>query len=89
MLDDGLDLLVEDLREVYLALQDVLVNDHRILISKWIDSCVHFVDENAQSPPIHALSMPLIEQDLRREVLRSAAERIGPCFDDLSKAEIC
>lgn len=66
MLDDGLDLLVEDLGEVYLALQNVLVNDHRILISEWVDSCVHFIDENTQSPPIHAFSMTLIEQDLRR-----------------------
>jgi hypothetical protein len=53
-------ILVELPREFYFALQNILVNVHRILVSEWIDACVHLVDENAQGPPVNGLAMSLI-----------------------------
>jgi hypothetical protein len=53
-------ILVELLREFYFALQNILVDVHRILVSEWIDACVHLVDENAQGPPVNGLAMSLI-----------------------------
>lgn len=88
MFDDGFDLLIEYLREVHLTLQDVLVNDHRVLVSERIDPCVHLVDQNAQGPPIHAFSVPLVQQNLRGEVLWRSTERISPRLNDLRKAKI-
>lgn len=35
---------------------------------------MHFVDEDTESPPIHSLSVPLIEDDLRRDVLRCSTD---------------
>ena len=31
----------------------------------------------AQGPPVHRLRVPLVQQDLRRDVLRRATERVG------------
>ena len=70
------------------SLQNVLVDDQGIVIGEGIDSCNHLINEDAESPPIHWFSMPLILQDLRSKVFRRAAERKSPSFDDLRKPEV-
>lgn len=38
----------------------------------------HFVNENAQSPPIHCTGMPTSLDDLRCDVLFGSNKRVGP-----------
>ena len=71
------------------SLQNVLVDHERIVVCEGIDSCNHLVYENAESPPIHWFSVPLILQNFWSEVFGRAAERESPSFDDLRKSEIC
>lgn len=40
----------------------------------------HLEQERAESPPVHRLSVALVLQDLRSEVLRSAAEGLRASF---------
>jgi len=54
-------LLVQVFGEPDFSLENVLINDHRVLISKRIDACVHFIDQNSQSPPINSLAVPLVQ----------------------------
>ena len=50
---------------------------------------MHFVYQNAQSPPIHSLSMPMIQNNFRSNVLRSPTDREGAAFvEDFRKPEI-
>lgn len=88
MLDDGLDFFIEILGTLDLSPQNVLVNDHGILIGEGVDACIHLINEDAQRPPVHALPMPLIQQDLGSQVFRCPAEGIGAGLDLLGEAEI-
>lgn len=66
-----------------------MVDRHGILVAKGVDPGQHFVDEHAQSPPVDRFSMSLVEQNLGRQVLGSAAEGEGPILDLLGEPEIC
>lgn len=88
MLDDRLDFLVEILRAFDLSPENVLVNDHRILVREGVDTCIHLINEDTQSPPIHTLPMSLVQQDLGRQVFRRPTKGVGACLYLLSKAEI-
>eukprot|EP00976_Prorocentrum_cordatum_P101645 1192719-Prorocentrum_minimum.AAC.2 len=49
----------------------------------------HLVDEHAQGPQVHTLAVPLVHDDLRREVVRRAAERVGDAVGKLfAKAKV-
>lgn len=43
---------------------------------------MHLVDEDAQSPPIHCLSVPLVEDDLRSDVLRCSTDGKGSALGE-------
>lgn len=88
MLDDGFDVLVEVLWEPDFALQDVLVNDHGVFVGEGVDACVHFVDEDAQGPPVDSLPVALVKQNFGGQVLGSPAESVSPGFYHLGKAEV-
>ena len=47
----------------------------------------HFVDERAQTPPIHWLSMPLLVEDLGSEILRRPADGVGIIVGDVHFGE--
>ena len=79
----------EILREFDLALQDILVNSHRIIITERIYTDEHFVDENAQAPPIHRFSVTLLQENLRSEVLRRSAQGVCLAVYELREAEVC
>ena len=77
-------------RVVDLAREDVLVERHAVLRVERRVSDEHLVDEDTARPPVDRLAVSLVEDDLRREVLGSTAQR--PCLDGrvdpLGKAEI-
>lgn len=51
------------------------VQHHTVLREKGRISDEHFVQEDAQRPPIHCLPMTFVEDDFGREVLRCACAR--------------
>lgn len=60
VLDKRFGIIVEFFGEAESALEDVLIDDQRIIVSKGVDSRNHLINQNAKSPPIHWLTMPLI-----------------------------
>ena len=90
MLDEWLCVLIKWTWERDFASEDILVNSHWIFIVEWINSGVHFVNKNSQSPPVNGFSVALVQNDFRGNVLRSTAD--GECssfIKHFSKSEIC
>lgn len=50
---------------------------------------MHFINQNTESPPINSLSMALVENNLRGDVLRSTTNGEGSAFiEDLGETKI-
>lgn len=79
---------VETFRKVKLSFQDILINCHRVIISEGVNTSDHFVDHDAQSPPIYRFSMPLVQEDFRGKVFWCSTEGESSIFDELRKSEI-
>lgn len=82
-------LLVEIARELNLALEDLLVDSHRVVIVERIDASQHLVRENAQRPPVDWLTVALVEEHLGRQVLRRPAQCVSARLTVLGETEIC
>ena len=65
------------MRENDLSLTNEYAESVMVLMHKWRSSGRHFVDEDAERPPVHSESMTLHIQDLWGQVLSRAAERLG------------
>lgn len=77
--------LVEVFWKSDFALEDFLIDGHGVLVRERVDSGIHFVNEDAKSPPICRLSMAcenyqkigreptFIQEDFRGQILRRAA----------------
>ncbi len=65
--------LVDFFEELDFAFEDVLVDDHGVFVGEGVDAWVHFVDQDAQSPPVDPFAVSLVEENFRRQVLGSAA----------------
>ena len=88
MLHQRFGVIIESLREMQLPLQDILINNERVVISKRINSGDHLVKQHPKSPPVDWLAMSLVLEDLRGKIFRGSAEREGPIFDDFGKSKI-
>jgi hypothetical protein len=53
--------LIEVFRESDFPFEYVLVNDHGVFIGKWVNTCVHFIYKDAQSPPVHPFAVALVQ----------------------------
>ncbi len=90
VLHQRLGVLVEALWELDLPPEDVLVDAHRVVVVEGVDTSVHLVDEHSQSPPVDSLSVALVEDDLRSDVLWGSADREGSALvQDLGETKIC
>lgn len=69
-------------------LEDILVDDQRIIIGEGINPSDHFVDEYAQGPPVNRLAVALVLQDLRSEVFGGATEGESAVLDDFGETEV-
>jgi hypothetical protein len=47
----------------------------------------HLIYQGAQTPPVHRLAMPLLVQNLRCQIFRSATDREGIVFSDFHFGE--
>ncbi len=69
-------------------LEDVLVDHKRIIVGKGVYSGDHFVDEDAQSPPVDGLAVSLVMEDFGGQILGSSTEGESPVLDDLGESKI-
>ena len=81
-------LLIISAGEFDLAFQDLLVDEHGVLVGEGVDASQHLVQKNAKSPPIYGFAVTLVQQHFRRQILRRAAEGVGAPFALLREAEI-
>ena len=89
MFHEGFGIFVESAWERYFASQNVFIDSHWVFIIEWIDSCVHFINEYTESPPINGFSMSLVKDDLRSNVFRSSTNSEGSAFiENFSKSKI-
>eukprot|EP00968_Pinguiococcus_pyrenoidosus_P002264 scaffold122_cov236-Pinguiococcus_pyrenoidosus.AAC.15 len=79
---------VEVPRERHSVVQDLLVDGEGVLVEIRRVARQHLEDENAQGPPVHAEAVALTLNDLRRQVLRRAAERPRLVLHHLGEAEV-
>lgn len=88
MFDEALRFLVEVSGELDLPLKDLLVDGHGVLVIEGIDASQHFVCENPKAPPVDGLSVALVHEHLRSQILRSSAEGVRPPVSVFSEAEV-
>ena len=74
--------------ELDLSLEYLLVDGHGVLVAEGVDPRQHLIQYDPQGPPVHGLSVALVQQNLRRQVLRSATQGVGPALDHLREAEV-
>ena len=60
-----------------MACDDLLVDPHGVLIPEGWLSNEHFVDEDAQGPPIHCGTMARIADDLWSKIFGGATQSVG------------
>ena len=80
--------IVEPFGEMELSLENVLVNDHGIIIGKGINTSDHFINNDPERPPINRLAMALILQNFWGEILRRATKGKSSVLDHFSKTKI-
>ena len=88
MLDQRLKVLVESFWIPWLGVDDFSVDVHWIVILERRVASEHFIEQDAESPPIDRKTMTLIQQYFWRNVLGSSANSVCTFFDDLREAEI-
>lgn len=88
MFHERFGVFVEAFGEDDFAFENFLVDGHGVFVVEGVDAGDHFVEEDAEGPPVDGLAVSLVQQDLRREVLRGSAEGVCPAFDDLGEPEI-
>jgi len=88
VLDQTFCVLVKIARELNLALQDFLVDCHRVIIVEGVNTGVHFVDENTKGPPVNGFAVTLVQQHLRSKILGGSAESVGTSLAVLGKTEV-
>jgi hypothetical protein len=82
-------IIVESFREVQFSLENVLINDERIVISEGVDAGDHFIDQNAKCPPVYWFSVTLILKNLGGKILRGSTKGESPVLNGFGKTEVC
>ena len=88
VLDQRLKVLVKAFGISRLGVDNFSVDVHRIVILEWRVASEHFIEQDAQSPPINSKTMTLIKQYFWRDILGRSANRIRTFLDDLRESEI-
>lgn len=73
MFDEWLGVGGEWARELDLALEDVGLDFHNVVGVERVDAVQHFLNDDAERPPVHGLAVPFVHDDLRGGLLRGAA----------------
>lgn len=80
--------IVEAFGEMKFALENVLINDHGIVVGKGINSSDHFINNDSECPPVNRLTMALILQNFGRKILWRATKGKGSVLNNFSKTKI-
>ena len=76
LLDEGLDIAVNVTGEVQLPGEDLLVDSHWIVVDEGRLAGEHLVNKDPEGPPVNSLPVPLVEENLRRNVFGGPAEGV-------------
>lgn len=60
MLHETLRIPWEIFRELDLALENILVDGHWVVIREWINADKHLVDQDAEAPPVDWLAVAFL-----------------------------
>lgn len=82
-------LLIEITGELNLALQDLLVDCHGVVIVEGVDSGDHLVGEDAECPPVDWFAVALVEEDLGCQVFGSTTESVSARLAILGETKVC
>ena len=61
-----LNLLVKIAGELNLALENLLVDGHRVIVIEGVNAGEHLVRQDAECPPVDGLSVALVEENFGR-----------------------
>mmetsp|Transcript_8306 Transcript_8306/g.33615 ORF Transcript_8306/g.33615 Transcript_8306/m.33615 type:complete len:447 (+) Transcript_8306:240-1580(+) len=75
-------------RELDLAVQDLPVGAHRVIVKERRIPREHFINEHAERPPVDRLAVALVENDLRGQVVGRATKRVRAMVDLLCESEV-
>lgn len=81
-------LAVKVLRVSGLCVDDFSIDIHRIIILEWGETCVHFVNQDSERPPVYGATVAFVQQNLRRNVLWSSANSVCSFPDNFGEAKI-
>ena len=79
---------MEVARELDLALQDLLVDGHRVVVIERVNASDHLVSQDAQGPPVDRLAMALVEEHLGCQVLGRPTQSVSARLAVLGEAEV-
>lgn len=83
-----MNLRVKTFRVPRLGIDDLSVDVHRVFILERRVSSKHFIHKYSYRPPINWLSMALIEQDFRSNILGSTTNGVCSLTNDLCKPKV-
>ena len=72
--DQRLGFRIERLGKSQPSFENILIDSHWNFIAKRVYSCDHFIEQDTKSPPVHRLSMALIEKNFRAQIFRGSTE---------------
>mmetsp|Transcript_2690 Transcript_2690/g.4397 ORF Transcript_2690/g.4397 Transcript_2690/m.4397 type:complete len:286 (+) Transcript_2690:53-910(+) len=75
-------------RKLELALNDLAIRHHRLVVEEGRKRGQHLIDEDAERPPIHSLAVALSGHNLRRQVIGRSAQRKRLIRHYLGKAKV-
>jgi len=71
-----------------LCIDYLTIDLHRVLVLEGREASKHFINQDAQGPPVYWLSMSLIKKNLWSNVFWCATDSEGSLGNNFSEAEI-
>ena len=72
---------MEVARELDLALENLLVDGHGVIVVEGVNASEHLVGEDSERPPIDRLGVALVQEDFRCDVLWCTANSVCSLLD--------
>ena len=79
---------MEIARELDLALENLLVDGHGVIVIEGVNASEHLVGEDSERPPVDRLAMAFIKEHLGGQVLRRAAQSVRARLAILGEPEV-
>lgn len=84
-----LHLLVKVSGELNLALENLLVDGHRVVVVEGINAGQHLVGQDSERPPVDGFAVTLVKEHLWCQVLGCTAQCVCARLAILCETEVC